>query len=105
MHEDECETDVRSRIDQDVRTGYWVVGRRSVASLRCRRSVSALGGLIREPHRDSADGDSPLGCSDRRLALFWRLRWIVGSAGNAEVPADLLDHFRGHDIIGERLPR
>ena len=44
--------------------------------------------------------NSVLGCSGGSLE-----GWIVASGGKAEMPADLLDHFRRHDCIGERLPR
>jgi hypothetical protein len=37
------------------------------------------------------------------LALLWRLWWIVGSAGNTEVPAELLDYFRRYDCIDASL--
>ena len=30
----------------------------------------------------------------RGSARFWRLGWVIGSTGDAELPADFLDHFR-----------
>lgn len=39
----------------------------------------------------------------RGSARFWRLGWVIGSTGDAELPADFLDHFRLYGCARLRL--